>query len=395
MEIKRVIVLVMDGVGAGAAPDAAKYGDEGSHSLANTAREVGGLNLPNLRAIGLGNMDDIAGVPPARNPTGAFGKMIPKSAGKDTITGHWELMGIYLPDPFPTFPNGFPPHFLEEYIRRTGVPGILANRAASGTEIIKELGMEHIESKRPIIYTSADSVFQIAAHEEVYPLPELYRLSEIAREMLTGNYNVGRVIARPFVGSDPENFKRTNNRRDFPRVPDDPTTLDLLVEAGKEVYTVGKIDDIFGHRGITKSNHVVPNAECMWATVAFLQEDFEGLLFTNLIEYDMIYGHRNDAPGYAAALESFDQHLPEIIENLRPTDLAIIASDHGVDPTTASTDHSRECSPLLVFGPPVMGGVNLGTRETFSDVAATIAEVFNIQPPRHGGKSFLKEVLKG
>lgn len=393
MTFKRVIIIVLDGVGAGAAPDAAKYGDVGSHSLANTARAIGGLKLPNLGKIGLGNMDRILGVPAEAKPTGGFGKLQPKSAGKDTITGHWELMGIYLHEPFPTYPDGFPPEVIDEFIRRTGVPGILANRPASGTEILKELGMEHMRTGKPIVYTSGDSVFQIAAHEEVIPLEEQYRHCEIAREMLTGPHNVGRVIARPFVGSSSETFKRTEHRRDYPRLPHEPTMLDKLVAAGKEVYSVGKIDDIFAHRGITHSNHVVPNIECIQATIADLRLDFEGMIFTNLIENDMIYGHRNDPRGYADALETFDQALPEIQRNLRDTDLLIIASDHGVDPTTESTDHSRECSPLLVYSPGMKPGVNLGVRQTFSDVGATIAEIFGLEPPSHGGTSFLKEIV--
>lgn len=392
MQFKRVTVIVLDGVGAGAAPDAAAYGDEGSNSLVNTARAVGGLRLPNMARLGLGHIDSIEGVPAVEQPAGGYGKLQPKSAGKDTISGHWELMGIYLPDAFPTYPNGFPPEVIDEFVRRTGVPGVLANRPASGTEIIKELGEEHMRTGKPIVYTSADSVFQIAAHEEVIPLEELYRQCQIAREMLTGSHNVGRVIARPFVGQSAETFKRTNNRRDYPRLPDEPTMLDKLVAAGKQVYSVGKIDDIFAHRGITHSNHVIPNLECIQATAQHLSEDFEGLLFTNLIEYDMIYGHRNDARGYADALELFDQHLPDILANMRESDLLIIAADHGVDPTTDSTDHSREHSPLLVYSPSMNRGVDLGIRQTFSDVGATIAEIFNVKPPSHGGTSFLAEI---
>lgn len=391
MSINRVIILLLDGVGAGAAPDADLYGDVGSNSLVNTARAVGGLNMPHLEALGLGHIDDILGVPPAPKPTGACGKMIPRSAGKDTISGHWELMGIYLPEAFPTYPNGFPQAVIDEFVRRTGVPGVLANRPASGTEIIKELGEEHMRTGKPIVYTSADSVFQIAANEAVIPLEELYRMSETARAMLTGKHNVGRVIARPFVGSSPADFKRTAHRRDYPRVPDSPTMLDKLVAAGKEVYAVGKIDDIFANRGITRSNHTVSNADSIQATLKFMEEDFQGVLFTNLIEYDMIYGHRNDARGYAGALEAFDQAIPEIKKRLRLNDLVFIVADHGVDPTTPSTDHSRECIPLVVFGMQVLGK-DLGTRETFADVAATLAEIFNLEPPEMG-TSFLSEVL--
>lgn len=388
---QRVIVIVLDGVGAGEAPDAALYGDEGSNSLANTARVLGGISLPHLGALGLGNITDILGVPPAENAGGAFGKCQPKSAGKDTISGHWEMMGIYLPKPFPTYPNGFPDEILDEFKRRTG-RGVLGNKPASGTEIIKELGMEHIATGKLIVYTSADSVFQIAAHEEVVPIEELYSICQIARQILTGDHAVGRVIARPFVGDRPENFKRTERRKDYPRLPDSPTMLDRLVEAGKDVYSVGKIDDIFGHRGITKSWHTLSNRESIAAMLEFLKEDFEGLLFVNLIEFDMIYGHRNDPQGYANALIEFDRCIPDLRARLRPGDVVIITADHGVDPTTPSTDHSREYVPLIVFGEGVKGNVNLNIRKTISDVAATIADNFALQPPEIG-ESFLREVF--
>ncbi|MBN2547575.1 MAG: phosphopentomutase [Anaerolineales bacterium] len=388
--LQRIIVIVLDGVGAGEAPDAHAYGDEGSNSLANTARAIGGLKMPHMMELGLGYITPILGVPPVDSPKGAYGKMQPQSAGKDTISGHWELMGIHLPTPLPTYPEGFPPEVIEEFTRRTGLE-ILGNKPASGTEIIKELGVEHMRTGKPIVYTSADSVFQIAAHEEIIPIEQLYRLCQVSREMLTGPHAVGRVIARPFLGSAPENFWRTEHRRDFPLLPSSKTMLEKLVEAGYQVFSVGKIDDIFAHRGITHSNHTTNNHDSLLALQEALSEDFSGVLFANLIEFDMIFGHRNDPAGYAAALEKVDESVPEIQRRMKPSDIAMFVADHGVDPTTPSTDHSREYVPLLVFGPAVKSG-NLGTRETFADVAATIAEAFSLTPPLLG-KSFLKEVF--
>jgi phosphopentomutase len=391
MDFKRVIVIVLDGVGAGEAPDAELYGDVGSNSLANTAKAVGGLHLPHMMKMGLGYITPMEGVPAVPNPSGAYGKMQPKSAGKDTISGHWELMGVYLPQPLPTYPKGFPPEVIDEFTRITGKQ-VLGNKPASGTEIIKELGMEHIRSGKPIVYTSADSVFQIAAHEEVIPIEQLYELCERSRQMLTGEHAVGRVIARPFLGTDPGNFWRTPRRKDFPLSPTIKTIMDKLVDAGKDVYSVGKIDDIFAHRGITKSNHTVSNADGLVAIQEFLEEDFEGLMFINLIEFDMIYGHRNDPQGYAAALKLVDDNVPEIVKRMRPTDLAMFVADHGVDPTTASTDHSREFVPLLVFGEKIRSA-NLGTRSSLGDVGATIADIFSLEPPAIG-ESFLKEISR-
>lgn len=388
MDIKRIIVIVLDGVGAGEAPDAADYGDVGSNSIGNTARVVGGLHLPNLGRLGIGHITNILGVPPDPQAIGGYGKMTPLSAGKDTIAGHWEMMGIYLPAAFPTFPNGFPESLLKQFKERTGL-GVLGNKPASGTEIIKELGMEHLRTGKPIVYTSADSVFQIAANENIIPIDELYRLCEISREILVGDYNVGRVIARPFVGDHPDNFVRTQRRRDYPRFPETPTMLDRLTEAGKDVWSVGKIDDIFAHRGITRSNHTVSNQDGIAATIELLDETFNGLLFVNLIEYDMIYGHRNDAHGYAKALEKFDESLPEITKRMGSQDLLIISADHGVDPTTPGTDHSREYVPLAVFAPRSQKNVNLGIRKSLGDIGATIAEAFSLPAPAIG-ESFLK-----
>ena len=391
MNINRTIVIVLDGVGAGEAPDAAEFGDKGSNSLGNTSRAVGGINLPNMQEIGLGNLTSIEGVPPRSNTRGAYGKMQEKSNGKDSVTGHWELMGIYTQKPFPTYPNGFPKDVLDEFTRLTGLE-VLGNKAASGTEIIKELGVEHMKTGKPIVYTSADSVFQIAAHEEVIPIDELNRLCRISRKMLRGPHAVGRVIARPFVGTNPENFKRTNRRHDYPLMPPSATMMDKLLSAGYKVYATGKIDDLFGHRGITKTHHTVDNDESTEGLLRFLEEDFSGLIFSNLIEFDMIYGHRNDPRGYADKLEAFDRYIPKIRAKMRSGDVAMIVADHGVDPTTKSTDHSREYIPLLVFGPQVKDDVNLGIRKSFADVAATIADAFFLEAPEIG-ESFLDQIV--
>lgn len=390
--INRVIVIVLDGVGAGEAPDAAAYGDVGSNSLGNVARVIGGLKTPNMYELGLGNITPIVGVPENPKTRGAFGKFQPKSAGKDTVIGHWEMMGVHLPVAFPTYPNGFPPAVLDPFRKATG-RDVLGNKPASGTEILVELGMEHMRTGKPIVYTSADSVFQIAAHEEVIPLEELYDMCQKARDILVGEHGVGRVIARPFLGDAPENFKRTHHRHDYPRLPEYPTMMEKLVAAGKEVYSVGKIDDIFANHGITKSNHVTSNVDSIKAMLEFMNEDFEGFLFVNLIEFDMIYGHRNDPRGYADALEQFDSYVPEIEKRLKPGDLVIVTGDHGVDPTTPGTDHSREYVPLLAFGPHIKHGVDLGIRGSLGDIAGTMAEIFSLEP-QPIGESFLKEVLE-
>jgi phosphopentomutase len=392
MKFNRVVVIVLDGVGAGAAPDADVYGDLGSNSLGNTATAIGGLHLPNFEKFGLGYITPIQGVEPIPAPGGAFGKLQPKSSGKDTISGHWELMGIYLPKPFPTYPDGFPQDVLDEFKKRTGYD-VLGNIAASGTEIIQTYGLEHIRTGKPILYTSADSVFQIAAHEEVIPIEKLYRLCEISREMLTGKHAVGRVIARPFLGTKPGEFKRTENRRDYPLLPPGRTILQKLVDAGKEVYSVGKIDDIFAHTGITKSYHSENNKDALASLFEILPMTFEGMVFVNLIEFDMIYGHRNDPVGYAGALQKVDAVIPRLRELMHPSDLIIFTADHGVDPTTPGTDHTREFVPLIVFGESVKSGINLGVRKTFGDVAATIAEIFSLPAPEIG-ISFLGEILE-
>ncbi|MEG6616292.1 phosphopentomutase [Peptococcaceae bacterium 1198_IL3148] len=389
-DINRITIIVLDSVGIGELPDAAQYGDQGSNTLCNTAWAVGGLNLPNLAQLGLGNIAPIEGVPAVENATGCYGKMQEQSAGKDTTTGHWELAGIILDNPFPVFPNGFPQEFIEQFEKRIGRE-VLGNKAASGTAIIEELGAEHVRTGKPIVYTSADSVFQIAAHEEVISVEELYRFCEIAREMLTGQLAVGRVIARPFIG-EPGSFTRTTNRHDYSLLPVKTTVLDLLVENNLAVMAVGKIADIFAGRGVTDVTRTKTNMDGVDQTLAYLGSDSRGLIFTNLVEYDQTYGHRNDPQGYARALEEFDGRLPELISALKDEDILIITADHGCDPTTPSTDHSREYVPLLVYGSKVKPGINLGVRQTFADVAATIADIFGI--PFNVGTSFAKDILK-
>ena len=391
-KIQRVIIFVLDGVGAGAAPDADIYGDVGSNSLSNTATAVGGLDLPNLEAIGFGRITTMKGVTPVDPASGSFGKLTPRSAGKDSVTGHWELMGIYLKEPFPVFPDGFPPALIQKFKELTGLD-VLANKPASGTAVIQEYGEEHMRTGKPIVYTSADSVFQIAAHEDIIPIDKLYEICEIARSMLVGEYGVGRVIARPFIGERSGEFERTSRRHDYPRFPESDTIMDKLITAGFDVYATGKIDDLFGHRGISVTNHTTNNQDLILATIDFMKKDFKGLLFANLIEFDQIYGHRNDPRGYANALEEFDRFIPQIKQNLTSGDVVMIVSDHGVDPTTASTDHSREFSPLLIFGDQVKANVDLGIRGSFADVGATIAEIFSLQPPQIG-VSFLDKIKK-
>ena len=390
-DVDRVTVIVLDGVGVGALPDAATYGDEGSDSVGNTSRAVGGLSLPNLGRLGLGNLTDIEGVPPERDALGAYGRMAEVSAGKDSTTGHWELTGVVSSNPLPTYPEGFPKELIEEYERRIGRK-TLGNVAISGTVIIDLLGEEHVRTGSPIVYTSADSVFQVAAHEEIIPLDELYGICTIAREMLTGEHAVGRVIARPFVGQ-PGSFTRTPDRRDFSLQPPEPTLLDGLLEAGHEVIGVGKVDDLFAKQGLTVCHHTVDNMVAAAKVIDLLGGDQKGMILANLIEFDMLFGHRNNPQGYAAALEAFDARLPGIMDAMGPGDVLIIVADHGNDPTTPSTDHSREHVPLLVYGHSVRGGVNLGTRQSFADVGATIAELLRIEPLRHGA-SFAGEIVK-
>lgn len=375
--MKRVALVVLDSVGVGELPDAGKYGDTGSNTLCHIARSVGGLRLPNLAGLGLGNIIHIAGVPPAKKPAASFGRMAELSPGKDTTTGHWELSGLILERPFPVYPDGFPPELIRAYEERIGRK-VLGNKVASGTAIIEELGEQHMATGLPIVYTSADSVFQIAAHEEIIPLEELYRICRIARELLTGEHAVGRVIARPFTGG-PGNFKRTMNRHDFSLKPPGQTVLNLLKDNGIPVIAIGKIRDIFDGEGITDSIPTKGNTDGMEQIINMLNSVTGGLIFANLVDFDMLYGHRNNPRGYAEALEELDLRLPELLKLLREEDVLIITADHGCDPTTPSTDHSREYVPLLVYGKTLRGGIDLGVRETFADVAATIAESFGLK----------------
>jgi phosphopentomutase len=388
--IRRVILIVLDSVGCGDAPDADAYGDQGSNTLANTAHAVGGLEVPNMGQLGLGNLTAIEGVPPVSRTSGVYGRLTESSAGKDTTTGHWELMGVPLAKPFPTYPDGFPQDLMAEFEHRIG-RGTLGNYPASGTVIIQELGAEHVRTGKPIIYTSADSVFQIAAHEEIISVDELYHMCEIARDLLTGEHAVGRVIARPFIG-EAGNFTRTERRKDFSLVPPQDTLLDVLKAAGQEVIGVGKIEDIFAHRGLTRSSHTPNNMEGVDAILDFMTEDSEGLIFANLVDFDMLYGHRNNARGYADALEEFDRRLPEIQAALQDTDVLIITADHGNDPTTVSTDHARERVPILIAGTQVQRSMNLGTRDSFADVAATIADLLSVDW-RGAGASFARQIV--
>jgi phosphopentomutase len=386
---RRAALIVLDGVGCGAAPDAAEYGDTGSDTLGNVARAVGGLSLPRLEALGLGGTSDIPGVALVASPRGAWGRMRPRSAGKDSTTGHWELCGLVLGQPFPTYPAGFPAAVVGEFARRTG-RGVLGNRAASGTAILEELGEEHRRTGAWIVYTSADSVFQVAAHEETVPLEELYRACELARDMLAGPHAVSRVIARPFTGR-PGAWRRSAGRRDWSVPPPGPTLLDRLAEAGVPRVGVGKVDDLFAGRAIT-SRHAATNDEAYALIEAALASMEAGLLLANVVEFDQSWGHRNDVAGFHGGLEALDARIDRLLAPVRPGDLVIITADHGNDPTTPSTDHSREEVPLLVVGPDVRP-VPLGCRATFADAGQTIAEWLGAAP-LEAGRSFLHEVLR-
>jgi phosphopentomutase len=385
---ERVIWIVLDSVGIGAMPDAAQYGDAGSDTLGNicSRRRV---DLPNLSRLGLTRIKPLAGLPSVDHPAGAYGKCRLASPGKDTTTGHWEMTGIILEHPFPVFPHGFPPEIIEEFEAKIGRK-ILGNKAASGTEIIDELGAEHMRTAFPIVYTSADSVFQVAAHVDVIPLPELYRMCEIAREMLRGPNEVGRVIARPFEGA-PGHFKRTADRHDYAVPPPSGMLLDQLAEHHVPVYAIGKISDIFLGRGITHSVKTKNNDDGMEKTMDAMRSQSDGLIFVNLVDFDQQYGHRNDVNGYARALEAADRWIPNL--ELKPADLLIITADHGCDPTTPSTDHSREYTPLLVYGQHVAAGRNLGTRKSLADIGQTVAE--NFGAAIQAGSSFLQDIQKG
>lgn len=391
--IKRVFLIVLDSVGIGELPDAADFKDEGSNTL-KACYDTGKLHVPNMERLGLfaiqGNeYGKSAG--DLHQPTGAFGKLAEQSKGKDTTLGHWEIAGLISRKPMPTYPNGFPQELLEELTRRTG-RGILCNMPYSGTEVIAKYAEEQKKSGALIVYTSADSVFQIAAHEEVIPVPELYRICEIARELLQGEHGVGRVIARPFIG-EPGNYTRTANRHDYSLVPPKDTMADLLVRSGLDVIGIGKIYDIFAGKSITETTRTKSNADGMDKTIALLEKDFTGLAFVNLVDFDAVFGHRNNADGYAQALNAFDEQLGTFLKGMKKEDVLIITADHGCDPATESTDHSREYVPLLMYGESIQAGTDIGVRDTFADISASILEMFDV-PNIIEGTSFLKMVLK-
>ena len=388
--IDRIIIIVLDSVGIGELPDAYKFGDEGSNTLVNTSKAVGGLNVPNLESFGLGKIGDIPGVSKEVDAKAFYGKMIEASAAKDTTSGHWEIMGVVTEKPFPTYPKGFPDNVIKAFTTAIGRP-ILGNKTASGTEIIKELGEEHIKTGFPIVYTSADSVFQIAACEDVIPIESLYEMCNCARDILKGKHNVGRIIARPFIVENGI-YTRTERRRDFSLPPPEETVLDKAVKKGYEVVGVGKIGDIFAHRGLTREIHATNNRDGVLKTIESIRRDFKGIIFTNLIDFDMRYGHRNNPEGYAEALESFDKSLPEIVDALKAGDVIIITADHGCDPTTLSTDHSREYVPLLVFGKKLNKPRSLDIRNSFADVGATVSEAL-LELRLDKGESFFTELI--
>ncbi len=389
--INRVIWIVLDSVGMGALPDADKYGDVGANTIGNVSKFLGGLKTPNMSKLGLGNIDEIKGIEKVESPIGCYARFKEMSNGKDITTGHWEMVGINSEQAFPTYPNGFPSDLIQKFEELTGRK-VIGNKTASGTEIIKELGEEHVKTGALIVYTSADSVFQIAAHEEVVPLDELYKICEIARNLLTGEHAVARVIARPFEG-EVGSFTRTSNRRDFSLVPPYDTVLDNLKKNNLNVMAVGKIEDIFSGKGVTEAVHTKDNMDGVDKTLEYMKEDKKGLIFTNLVDFDMKWGHRNDAEAYGKGIEAFDVRLGEILKEMKDTDILFITADHGCDPTMPGTDHSREHVPFLAYGKELKENVNLGTRESFADMGQTIAEIFDVEPIRHG-KSFLEEIVK-
>ena len=384
----RFVLVVLDSLGVGEMPDAAQWGDAGSDTLGHIL-ESRKVHLPNLQSYGLGNLRPLSGLAPVENPRGSYGRCALLSNGKDTTTGHWEMAGIVLERAFPTYPEGFPPKIIDRFVRETGVPGVLGNVPASGTEIIKELGAEHLQTGKPIVYTSADSVFQIAAHEAVIPVEKLYELCETARNILRGEDEVGRVIARPFEG-EPGSFRRTENRHDYAVPPPRENLLPALSEAGLDVVCIGKIASIYDSLGVTQDLSAKNNDQSIDQTIRALADETRGLVFSNLVDFDMLYGHRRDTEGYARALEHFDARLPEIERAMRDGDVLIITADHGNDPTLPGSDHTREYAPLLVYGKSARPGVNLGTRGSLSDIGQTIAENFGLR--LQAGESFLREI---
>lgn len=390
--INRVVLIVLDSVGIGELPDASLFNDEGSNTVKNIYKAIDGFKLPNLEKMGLLNIEGLKDIEKnSYDYLSSHGRSLEKSMGKDTTTGHWEMSGIILPKAFPTYPDGFPKDVIDELEKRTGRK-VIGNCVASGTEIIQRLGDEHVNSGALIVYTSADSVFQIAAHEDVVSTEKLYEYCKIARDILQGNHAVGRVIARPFIGSNGQ-YKRTENRRDFSLEPIEDTMLDYISQSGKEVYAIGKIEDIFVNKGITKSKHTKNNFEGIEATIEAIKDNTDGLIFTNLVDFDMLYGHRNNVEGYAEALKYFDDKLPEIKEALKPDDMLIITADHGCDPTTPSTDHSREYIPLIVYGEGIKQNNNFGTLETYSCIGKTILDILDIDN-NIKGYSIKEKILK-
>lgn len=386
----RIVLIVLDGAGIGEMPDAPAWGDAGSDTLGHIL-ESRSVHLPNLQQLGVGNVRPLANIPPLDQPVGSYGRCALASNGKDTTTGHWEMAGIILDRAFPLYPNGFPQSILDRFIRETGVPGVLGNIPASGTEIIKDLGEAHVTTGKPIVYTSGDSVFQIAAHEEVIPLAKLYGICETARTILDGEHRVGRVIARPFLG-EPGGFYRTENRHDYAVPPPRENLLPALKDEDLDVVCIGKIASIYDSVGVTEDLKAKNNQQSIDQTLKALQQKTRGLIFSNLVDFDMLYGHRRDTEGFARALEHFDSSLPQIQAAMRDNDLMIITADHGNDPSYPGTDHTREYAPLLVYGKTARSGVNLGTRDSLADIGQTIAENFGLKLT--AGKSFLAEVAK-
>lgn len=389
--IKRVILIILDSVGMGALPDADKYGDVGADTIGHVAKFNGGLKLPNMESIGLGLIEGIQNINKVTNPLGCYGKFYEASNGKDTVTGHWEMVGVKSEIPLPTYPNGFPAEIIKEFEEKTGRK-VIGNKPASGTKILDELGEEQLKTGSLIVYTSADSVFQIAAHEDIIPIEELYKYCEIARKMLTGDNAVARVIARPYIG-EPGNFSRTSNRKDYALLPPHATALDKLQEAGVKVIAVGKIEDIFSGKGIYSAVHTKDNMDGVDKTLDYMKTEKDGLIFTNLVDFDMKWGHRNDPKSYGKGLEDFDVRLKEIMQNMESDDILFITADHGCDPTYPGTDHTREYVPFLAYGEPLKKGYNLGTKVGFFNMGQTICDIFNSEKIINGD-SFLGEILK-
>ncbi len=389
--MSRVIWMIIDSVGIGALPDSEKFGDIDVNTLGNIVKKYKDIKLPNMINMGLSNIDGIDSLNSIESPIGAFGRASEVSKGKDTTTGHWEMTGVLVETPFKTYENGFPKEIIDEFERRTNRK-VIGNKPASGTAILDELGEQQMKTGEVIVYTSADSVFQIAAHEEIIPLEELYKMCEIAREIMMGDNAVARIIERPFIGQ-PGAFERTSNRRDYSLSPFEDTVLDTIKKSDLDVIGVGKIEDIFNKQGITEAIHTKDNMDGVDQTINYIKKENKGLIFTNLVDFDSKYGHRRDVEGYKNALEEFDARIPEIIDNMKDDDILIINSDHGNDPTYKGTDHTREYIPILVYGKNVVNGLNLGTRKTFADIGATVADILNVELPKNG-TSFKNEIMK-